>query len=87
MNPGVVLQSISREAQQRTQHAPVQFRHRSRAAYARATQQVVQYGFRLIIGMMGQQNPVGGMIRQRLVAYSPSRRFNTFSSLIGHGHS
>ena len=41
----------------------------------------MQNGFRLIVSVVCQKDPVGGMIGQQFMAHTPGRRFNTFTTI------
>lgn len=67
-------------SQQRTQGAPPRLGHGGRSAYAATTKKVMQNSLRLVIRMVCKKYPVGGLVRQGLVA-QPARR--GFKSLAG----
>jgi len=70
-------QIAARQGQQRSQQAPVSFLHGCGAPQSGPAQQIVQKGFGLIVGMMRQQYPFSGMIRQGFMPQSSSRRFKS----------
>ena len=63
------------------QHTPARGRNPGRATNAGTAQKIVEDCFRLIIGMMCQKNPVGGMVFKSLVANSTCRSFHTLAAL------
>ena len=71
-------QSGAPETQEGSHQASAHLRHRRRTTHSGTTQQIVQHGFRLVVGVVSKKNPVGGMLVESLVANTARCSFHAF---------